>query len=151
MPLRPDQALHNVLFPIVYEEEFFRKATLGLDGISSFVALAEEQLVGFVTFRTCSVSECEDKVRAARAKRQKCESNRSRPAPPPRRCHQDLLGAGICGLSGAGRSVVAYILTLGVAQQHQRRGIAAALLARVVADCKARRCSEVAPPQPAES
>ena len=85
MPLRPDQALHNLLFPIVYEEEFFRKATLGLDGISSFVALAEEQLVGFVTFRTCSVSECEDK---ARAKRQKCESNRSRPAPPPRLCHR---------------------------------------------------------------
>jgi ribosomal protein S18 acetylase RimI-like enzyme len=104
------------------------------------VALAQGQLIGFVTFRTCGVGECEDKVRPQSRMLTRRAPYTKQPAltfAPPRRLSQDLLGAGVCGLSGAGRTV-AYILTLGVAQEHQRRGIAAALLARVVSDCKAR-------------
>ncbi len=60
------QALHNQLFPIVYEAEFFRKAVFGLDGITSHAAvdLVNGRLVGFITARTTSVSEADDTVRA---------------------------------------------------------------------------------------
>ena len=60
------QALHNELFPIVYEAEFFRKAVFGLDGISSHAAVdcVNGRLVGFITARTTSVSEADDTVRA---------------------------------------------------------------------------------------
>ena len=49
---------------------------------------------------------------------------------------QDLLAAEHCGLTDDGQSI-AYILTLGVEPRFQRRGIAAALLTRVVAECTA--------------
>jgi hypothetical protein len=60
------QALHNQLFPIVYEAEFFRKAVFGLDGITSHAAVdrVNGRLVGFITARTTSVSEADDTVRA---------------------------------------------------------------------------------------
>ena len=61
--MRPLQALHEQLFPVTYEESFYRKATLGLDRIASPAAFAHGRLVGFVTFRTCAVSECEDEAR----------------------------------------------------------------------------------------
>lgn len=60
------QALHDRLFPIVYEREFYNKATLGLDGIASQAAFVRGVLVGFITYRASSALLCEDKVRVAR-------------------------------------------------------------------------------------
>lgn len=60
--------MHNRLFPIAYEEEFFRKATLGLDAISSCAAFDQRgELVAFITFRTVAYSSCEDQARAVAA------------------------------------------------------------------------------------
>ena len=61
------QELHNQLFPITDEAEFFRKATLGLDSISSHAAFVHGELVAFITFRGVAYGDCEDQARAVAA------------------------------------------------------------------------------------
>ena len=62
---RGAQELHDVLFPISYEAEFFQKATLGCDSIASIAAFVRGELVAFITYRTVPYHSCEDQVQLA--------------------------------------------------------------------------------------
>ena len=124
------QELHNRLFPITYEAEFFRKATLGLDSISSHAAFAQGELVAFITFRTVAYRNCEDQARSSRPRAVRAQAHAHTLFP------QGLLGLDLCD-SGAERAV-AYILTLGTDEAHRRRGLASTLLKRAFADCEVR-------------
>ena len=91
------------------------------------------ELIGVVTFRTCAVRDCEDSVRAARrsaARRQLA------PGLSAALRAQSLLGLELCATA----PTVVYILTLGTDDAFRRRGIAGALLQRVLTECQARAC-----------
>ncbi len=126
-PLQPSdhaalQALHRAMYPVTYDESFFRAATRGEGCVAGWAAVAPErataalermptpttvfagveQLVGFVTLR---LFEAADVPLADRAR---------------------------LGLAGAADAAakVCYVLTLGVAEEWRRRGVARALIAR---------------------
>lgn len=97
------QALHEALFPISYEQEFFSSVVYGR-GIVSWAAIdtsASDSLIGFVTARVASVSEGEE---------------------------VDLLGYEL----GQNERQTIYILTLGVTKPYRNLGIASKLIGKVV-------------------
>jgi ribosomal protein S18 acetylase RimI-like enzyme len=101
------QEIHEALFPIKYETEFFMNVIHGR-GIISWAAVDTsrsdshcDELIGFVTARVVTASECEE---------------------------LDMLGYEI---SSSERSLI-YILTLGVIPPYRNSGIASALLWEVI-------------------
>jgi ribosomal protein S18 acetylase RimI-like enzyme len=102
------RALHQTCFPITYEESFYEKVVNSRDGITCFVALTPtHQLVGFISARTTAV-------------------------------HGDareLLLPDLCGATT--RRSACYILTLGVAAEFRRKGVASQLLQLVLDRCLA--------------
>lgn len=101
------QEMHEALFPIKYEMEFFMNVIDGR-GIISWAAVDTsrsdshcDELIGFVTARVISASECDE---------------------------LDMLGYEI---SSSERSLI-YILTLGVIPPYRNSGIASALLWEVI-------------------
>lgn len=102
------RALHQTCFPITYEEAFYEKVVNSADGITCFVATTEQQqLVGFISARTTAV-------------------------------HGDareLLLPDLCGATT--RRSACYILTLGVAPEFRRTGVASQLLLLVLDRCLA--------------
>eukprot|EP00246_Nothoceros_aenigmaticus_P018622 TRINITY_DN981_c0_g1_i2.p1 TRINITY_DN981_c0_g1~~TRINITY_DN981_c0_g1_i2.p1 ORF type:complete len:261 (+),score=30.99 TRINITY_DN981_c0_g1_i2:308-1090(+) len=98
--------IHEALFPIKYESEFFTNVVHGL-GIISWAAVDRnrsdanrEELVGFVTARTMTATEAEE---------------------------ADMLGY---EYGNTGRTLI-YILTLGVIRQYRNYGIASTLVSEV--------------------
>lgn len=102
------RALHQACFPITYEEAFYEKVVHLADGISCFVAsTCSNQLVGFITARTTAVHGDA----------------------------RDLLLPDLCGATT--RRCACYILTLGVAPDWRRTGVASQLLQLVLDRCQA--------------
>ncbi|KAL3689301.1 hypothetical protein R1sor_015610 [Riccia sorocarpa] len=111
-PIRPSdlnilQELHEALFPIKYELEFFSNVVHG-DGIISWGAVDLnktsdncDELVGFVTARVVTATESEE---------------------------ADMLGYEL----GSPERTLIYILTLGVIKQYRNLGIASALIGEVI-------------------
>ena len=56
----PLKALHAALFPVAYEDAFYRKACFGLDDVRSLACTVGGELAGFITYRVVPVLECED-------------------------------------------------------------------------------------------
>lgn len=56
----PLKALHAALFPVAYEDAFYKKACFGLDDVRSVVCEVDGELAGCITFRVVPVLECED-------------------------------------------------------------------------------------------
>ncbi|KXZ49307.1 hypothetical protein GPECTOR_22g901 [Gonium pectorale] len=113
------KAVHRDLFPIDYEEIFFRKAVVGEDRVFSWVAVHSEygveHLVGFVTARLVYLYECDPVDRTA---------------------------LGLASHALDGHSSV-YVLTLGVVPGCRHCGVAKALL-RLVGQHAARlRCRAI--------
>jgi len=124
-----------------YDDSFYRQATTGEADIFGWVAVAPrsgggggdagaggyggygastsgaggEELAGFVFAKACALRDCEAGDRSL--------LGLASPVDDAERC--------------------AYILTLGVAPRHRQRGLAAALVGRVVAAAEAARCAAV--------
>jgi ribosomal protein S18 acetylase RimI-like enzyme len=114
------KALHEQLFPLDYEDNFYSKAVGSQEHIFSWAAFVrqgscDEQLVGFVTARTCDLAECNPTDRHAMGLASKLLDDQK----------------------------VVYILTLGVAPGHRKQGIASQLLQRVVAKATRMICRAV--------
>ncbi|GLC49192.1 hypothetical protein PLESTB_000192300 [Pleodorina starrii] len=111
--------IHRDLFPIDYEEVFFRKAIGGEDRVFSWAALHNEygrdHLVGFVTARLVYLYECDPMDRQVMGLTSKC-------------------------LDGEG---AVYVLTLGVVSSCRQCGIARSLLGLVQQHAARVRCRAI--------
>ena len=103
------RALHDAVLPVQYELEFYESLVREQKGVRTRVAVAGDELVGFITWRESHEAECAE--------------------------HSALLSAECRWPTRQ----VAYILTLGVSELHRRRGVAAALLDDVLRICAVRR------------
>ncbi|GIL51087.1 hypothetical protein Vafri_7176 [Volvox africanus] len=113
------KAIHRDLFPIDYEEVFFRKAVAGEDRVFSWAAVHSEYgrdyLVGFVTARVVYLYECDPMDRQVMGLASKC-------------------------LDGDG---TVYVLTLGVVPPCRQCGIARSLLGLVHQHASRLRCRAI--------
>ncbi|GLI62087.1 hypothetical protein VaNZ11_004668 [Volvox africanus] len=113
------KAIHRELFPIDYEEVFFRKAVAGEDRVFSWAAVHSEYgrdyLVGFVTARVVYLYECDPLDRQVMGLAPKC-------------------------LDGDG---TVYVLTLGVVPPCRQCGIARSLLGLVHQHASRLRCRAI--------
>ncbi|GIL75206.1 hypothetical protein Vretimale_7887 [Volvox reticuliferus] len=113
------KAIHQELFPIDYEDVFFRKAVAGEDRVFTWAAVHSEYgrdyLVGFVTARVVYLYECDPMDRQVMSLASKC-------------------------LDGDG---TVYVLTLGVVPACRQCGIARSLLGLVHQHASRLRCRAI--------